>query len=64
MAAADAGHAVATALLARSHWCGFGVENSQAEGGRLARVALDERGLQSLADEGDASAQEALGAMS
>ena len=39
------------------------MEKSEAKGGRLARVALDERGLQSLADEGDASAQHALGAM-
>jgi hypothetical protein len=40
------------------------VEKSEAEGGRLARVALDERGLQSLADQGDASAQHILGAIS
>jgi TPR repeat protein len=39
------------------------VEESKTEGERLARVALDERGLQSLADQGDASAQEALGGM-
>jgi TPR repeat protein len=62
-AAADAGHAVATTWLARCHWIGLGVEKSEAEGGRLARVALDERGLQSLADQGDASAQHALGSM-
>jgi TPR repeat protein len=37
------------------------VEGSETEGGRLARVALDEWGLQSLADQGDASAQESLG---
>jgi TPR repeat protein len=62
-AASDAGHAVATAWLARCYWRGLGVQNSQAAAGRLARVALDERGLQSLADQGDASAQEALGGM-
>jgi TPR repeat protein len=62
-AAADAGHAVAAAWLARCYWYGDGVEESQAEGRRLARAALDERGLQSLADQGDASAQHALGAM-
>jgi TPR repeat protein len=39
------------------------VEKSQAEGGRLARVALDERGLQSLADQGDTSAQQIMGDM-
>ena len=55
-AAADAGHAVATAWLAHCCWYGRGVEESEAEGGRLARVALHERGLQSLADQGDASA--------
>ena len=55
-AASDAGHAVATAWLARCYWIGRGVEKSEAEGGRLARVALHERGLQSLADQGDASA--------
>jgi TPR repeat protein len=62
-AAADAGHAVATGWLACCHWAGQGVEQSEAEGGRLARVALGERGLQSLADQGDASAQHALGSM-
>jgi TPR repeat protein len=61
--AADAGHAVATAWLASFYWFGFGVEQSAAEGGRLARVALDERRLQSLADQGDASAQYVLGYM-
>jgi TPR repeat protein len=53
-AAADAGHAVATAWLARCYWLEEGVAKSEAEGVRLARVALDERGLQSLADQGDA----------
>ena len=62
-AAANAGHAVGTASLARCYWFGLGVEKSEAEGERLARVALDERGLQSLADQGDASAQHALGSM-
>ena len=59
--AADTGHAVATAWLARCCWSGYGVDRSEAECGRLARVALDERGLQSLADQGDASAQHILG---
>ena len=61
--AADAGHAVATAWLAHCYWIGDGVEESKDEGGRLARLALDERGLQSLADQGDALAQHALGVM-
>lgn len=62
-AAADAGHAVATAWLAHCHWHGVGVEKNEAEAQQLARLALDERGLQALADQGDASAQNALGAM-
>jgi TPR repeat protein len=62
-AASNAGHAVATGWLACCDWAGEGVEQSEAEGGRLARVALGERGLQSLADQGDASAQHALGSM-
>ena len=62
-AAADAGHTVATAWLARCYWCGHGVEESEAECGRLVRIALDEQGLRSLANQGDASAQHALGSM-
>jgi TPR repeat protein len=61
--AAAAGHAVATAWLARCYAHGQGVEKSEAEGERLARVALDERGLRTLADQGDAAAQNAMGAM-
>ena len=61
-AASDAGHAVATALLATA-WSGEGVEESEADGERLARVALDEQGLQSLAEQGDASAQQLMGDM-
>ena len=61
--ATDAGHAVATAWFASFYWFGFGVEQSEAEGGRLAGIALDERGLQSLADQGDTWAQHALGSM-
>jgi TPR repeat protein len=62
-AAANVGHAVATIWLARCYWRGEGVEKNQAEGKRLARLALDKRGLQALADRGDASAQHALGEM-
>ena len=61
--AADAGNAVATAWLAWCYFHGLGVGKDEADGQRLARVALDERGLQALADQGDASAQHALGAM-
>jgi TPR repeat protein len=61
--AADAGHAVATAWLAHCYWFGEGVEQSAAEGWRQARVALDERGLQSLADQGGALAQHIVGYM-
>ena len=62
-AAAHAGHAVATAWLANTIWHGQGVQKDEAEAQRLARVALDERGLQALADQGDAAAQYSLGAM-
>jgi TPR repeat protein len=62
-AATDAGHAVAAAWLSRCYWNGHGVEKSQTESQRFARAALDERGLQALADQGDPAAQGALGSM-
>ena len=62
-AAADRGHAVATAWLANCLWYGKGVEQNRAKARQLARLALDERGLQAEADQGDAAAQDALGEM-
>jgi TPR repeat protein len=61
--AADAGHAVATAWLARCYFHAEGVEKNDVEAQRLATVALNERKLREVADQGDPSAQCALGCL-
>ena len=60
-AAADSGHAVATAWLAHCHWYGQGVAKNLTVAQQLAHQIMAV--LLADADHGDASAQAALGSM-